>query len=79
MRSLTNISPRPQGTMTLVEPKHTVTFIVVWSHHQYFCANARQSTERQACDVLDGQTVINDITVPADDREILGLWTLHFT
>lgn len=28
MRSLTNISPRPQGTMTLVVPKQTVTFIV---------------------------------------------------
>lgn len=34
IRSLTNISPRPQGTMTLVEPKQTVTFIVSQSHHQ---------------------------------------------
>lgn len=34
IRSLTNISPRPHGTMTLVEPKQTVTFIVPQSHHQ---------------------------------------------
>ena len=29
MRSLTSISPLPQGTTTLTGPKHTVTFIVV--------------------------------------------------
>lgn len=39
MRSLTNISPRPQGTMTLVEPKHTVTFIGPQSHHRQMNPN----------------------------------------
>lgn len=35
MRSLTNISPRPQGTITLVVPKQTVTFIVSQRRLQY--------------------------------------------
>lgn len=34
IKSFTNISPRPHGTITLVEPKQTVTFIMTHSHHQ---------------------------------------------
>lgn len=58
MRSLTNISPRPQGTITLVVPKQTVTFIVSQRRLQYNGRGDGNATRRSEGDAQSLSTAL---------------------